>query len=165
MADWTPADYTRLGDEVRSARMEHGYTRQTFAEAVGVSTRTISDIENGDLGGRKSFSRETLTAVERALGWWPGSTRAVLDGQSMTGGSARAYAEALRQHGGLGGEGTLDVVGVGAVGGTPQDSGQEGAGPFLYTRPEGLTDEQWREIELRGRAYLDGLIEGASHER
>jgi hypothetical protein len=52
-----------------------------------------------------------------------------------------------------------------SVGAIPQDSGQEGAGPFLYKRPEGLTDEQWRAVELRGRAYLDGLIEGASHER
>lgn len=165
MPEWTKDDYERLGDEVRSARFARQLKREQFAELAGISTRTLSDIENGDLGGRKSFSRETLTAIEKALDWWPGATRAVLNGHTVVGGLEAAFAKQLREHGGLGGEGSLSVGGVGAVGGTPQDSGQEGAGPFLYKRPEGLTDEQWRAIELRGRAYLDGLIEGASHER
>lgn len=165
MVEHTAADYVRLGDEVRNARLEHALSRQTFAETVGISVRTLSDIENGDLGKRKEFSRDTLAAIESALGWFPGATRAILSGDSSAGRIQGLYAARIRaaHPGGFSGEGTLSAGG--AVGGTPQDSDQEGAGPFLYKRPEGLTDEQWRAIELRGRAYLDGLIEGASHER
>lgn len=166
MVEHTAADYVRLGDEVRNARLEHALSRQTFAETVGISVRTLSDIENGDLGKRKEFSRDTLAAIESALGWFPGATRAILGGESA-GSLGRIYAARIRathgEPGRMSGDGTLSAGGP--VSGTPQDSEQEGAGPFLYKRPEGLTDEQWRAIELRGRAYLDGLIEGASHER
>lgn len=53
-----------------------------------------------------------------------------------------------------------------AVSGVGQDpSTRDGAGPFLYQRPEGLSDEEWTQLELRARSYLDGLVDGASRER
>lgn len=56
-------------------RADAGYrTRPQFAEALGISERTIGNLERG-----KSVSDNTLVAVERLLGWKAGSVDDILD--------------------------------------------------------------------------------------
>lgn len=73
----TGRDWKRLAGFVIAARKDLGYkSRSQFAGALdGVSVRTLGNLERG-----QSVSRETLAAVERALGWEPGSAEAVLSG-------------------------------------------------------------------------------------
>lgn len=77
---WSKSDYERLGDYVTSARLRAGMDRMDLAEGADISLRTLSDIENGDLGKRKAFSSETLEAIGLCIGWKPGSWRSVLNG-------------------------------------------------------------------------------------
>lgn len=57
------------------------------------------------------------------------------------------------------------------AGGDPPTVSADGQTPahedddLLYQRPEGLSDDEWEHIRRQGRAYLDGLIDGASRER
>lgn len=78
-------------------RTELGYAnRVQFAEKFGGSPsgRTLGNLERGH-----SVSAETLSAVERVLGWMPGSALRVLDGLEpivrdiSTGPSAAVAAE------------------------------------------------------------------------
>lgn len=80
---WTKADYERLGDFIVAARlrMQPKWSRGQLAKKADISTRTLADIENGDLGKRKEFSTETLLAISDALGWGPRRWRAILDDQ------------------------------------------------------------------------------------
>lgn len=72
----------RLGELVRARRLEVGIaTGRALADASQISTRTLNDIENGR---RPSYSRATLWALDRALGWTRGSAQAVLDGGEPT---------------------------------------------------------------------------------
>lgn len=72
------ADWQRLGRYVVARREELGYKqRGDIASAVGVSTRVMSDIENGRRG---NFDRVTIAALERALGWETGSVERVATG-------------------------------------------------------------------------------------
>lgn len=34
-----------------------------------------------------------------------------------------------------------------------------------YRKPEGMSDEQWRQVRSRGQSYIDGLIDSAAEER
>ncbi|WP_075890636.1 helix-turn-helix domain-containing protein [Actinomyces provencensis] len=75
-------DRVSLGELVRARRLEVGIaTGRALADASQISTRTLNDIENGR---RPSYSRATLWALDRALGWTRGSAQAVLDGGEPT---------------------------------------------------------------------------------
>lgn len=69
-------DWKRLAEFVVRDRVAAGYrTRLAFSEDLGISDRTIGNLERG-----KSVSASTLGAVEVLLDWAPGSVNAVLDG-------------------------------------------------------------------------------------
>jgi hypothetical protein len=54
-----------------------GYkTREDWAAAIGLSTRTLGDIERG----RRPVGDATVAAIEEHLGWQPGSFTAILAG-------------------------------------------------------------------------------------
>lgn len=62
-------------------RRERGYrTQREFAEALGVSRRTVAALERGE----HPMSDDTVAAVERVLGWSPGSVDAILAGKQPT---------------------------------------------------------------------------------
>lgn len=69
-------DWRRLADYVVARRVElHMRDRRAFAEATGVTDRTLGKLENGH-----RVSPSTLGVVENQLGWVPGSCRRVLAG-------------------------------------------------------------------------------------
>lgn len=72
------ADWVRLGEAVKSRRVQLGLHRQQdLASLTGLTRRVLSDIEHGRRG---NYDKETLLRLEQALEWAPGSVRAVLDG-------------------------------------------------------------------------------------
>jgi hypothetical protein len=69
-------DWQRLADYVVARRVELGMRdRRAFAEASGVTERTLGKLENG-----QRVSPSTLGMVENRLGWAPGSCRRTLAG-------------------------------------------------------------------------------------
>lgn len=70
-------DRQRLADYVIRRRVAMGYkTREDWAAAIGLSTRTLGDIERA----RRPVAAATVAAVEEHLGWQPGSFTAILAG-------------------------------------------------------------------------------------
>lgn len=66
---------------VLERRRERGYrTQAEFAAALGVSRRTVAALERGE----HPMSDDTVAAVERVLGWSPGSVDAILAGKQPT---------------------------------------------------------------------------------
>jgi hypothetical protein len=69
-------DWRRLADYVVARRVELGMRdRRAFAQATGVTERTLGKLENG-----QRVSPSTLGMVENRLGWAPGSCRRILAG-------------------------------------------------------------------------------------
>jgi hypothetical protein len=83
-------DWQRLADYVVARRVELGMRdRRAFAEATGVTERTLGKLENG-----QRVSPSTLGMVENRLGWAPGSCRRTLAGEEPDVGSPdRGHAE------------------------------------------------------------------------
>jgi hypothetical protein len=76
-------DWQRLADYVVARRVELGMRdRRAFAEATGVTERTLGKLENG-----QRVSPSTLGMVENRLGWAPGSCRRILGGGEPTAGA------------------------------------------------------------------------------
>lgn len=76
------ADTQRLAELVVARRVQLGHRRRpAFAEAAGISLRTLSDIETGR---RANYDPATLAAVEHALNWQTGSIKHILDGGTPT---------------------------------------------------------------------------------
>jgi hypothetical protein len=76
--DAPAADPERLGQYVVSRRIELGYRdRIEFAGAAKITTRVMSDIENGK---RTNFDKGTIAKLEKALGWATGSAARILRG-------------------------------------------------------------------------------------
>src|SRR5271156_2600531 len=76
-------DWRRLADYVVARRVELGMRdRRAFAEATGVTERTLGKLENG-----QRVSPSTLGMVENRLGWAPGSCRRILAGGGPSVGS------------------------------------------------------------------------------
>lgn len=77
----TVADLQRLADYVVATRTELGWSQETLAARSRLRTVTLSDIETAKDRDRRP---STLAKLERALGWEPGSVRAVLNGGKPT---------------------------------------------------------------------------------
>lgn len=70
--------WERVGAYVAAWRRMRGYrTQAALAAAAGLSPRTISSIEGAY---QNSYQDPTLEALERALGWLPGSVASILMG-------------------------------------------------------------------------------------
>lgn len=76
MAAVTEDDAKRLGAAVRDARERRRLTQTELAEAVGVSLRTIGNVERGETAPQLRHR----AALEAALHWTAGSVRRVLEG-------------------------------------------------------------------------------------
>lgn len=77
-------DWRRLADYVIARRVELNMRdRRAFAEATGVTDRTLGKLENG-----QRVSASTLGVVENHLGWAPGSCRRILAGGEPNAGPA-----------------------------------------------------------------------------
>ncbi|HEY1820382.1 MAG TPA: helix-turn-helix transcriptional regulator [Trebonia sp.] len=69
-------NWSRLAHRIRKRRTELGLTQADVADQADVTVMTVRNLETG-----REFKRlpHALPAVERALGWEPGSAQAVLD--------------------------------------------------------------------------------------
>lgn len=73
-------DWKKLAAHVVRDRVARGYgSRAEFATATGVTDRTLGNLERG-----QSVSAATLSVVESALHWVPGSAAETLDGGQPT---------------------------------------------------------------------------------
>lgn len=84
---YTPDDYRRAGRRLLGARVlrdRRWRTRGTYAEDIGISVRTVADVETGRIGKRRDWDPGTIAILERAVGWAPGSYDAVLAGREPT---------------------------------------------------------------------------------
>ena len=70
-------EWKRLADYVRTARDERSWSQAELAEQAGIGLSTVALLERG---AYRTRIPNTVPAVERALGWAPGSARAVLAG-------------------------------------------------------------------------------------
>lgn len=76
--DGPVSDWERLGQYVVNRRVELGYRqRKPFADALGISLRTLSDIEKGRRG---NYDPVTLASLEHVLQWEAGSAMRIADG-------------------------------------------------------------------------------------
>jgi transcriptional regulator with XRE-family HTH domain len=74
--------WERLGKYVVSRRVQLRYkTRQPFADALGISLRTLGDLETGR---REKYEPNTIAALENALGWAAGSVDDIVAGGEPT---------------------------------------------------------------------------------
>jgi hypothetical protein len=73
----TDEGWRRLGSRILSERSRRWRTRDEFATATGLSARLLDDLETGR---RDNYQDETLSAVEVALGWMPGTSRRIVQG-------------------------------------------------------------------------------------
>lgn len=71
----------RLGERISGARARLRLTQQELADRIGVSVKTVNNLEAGRTGPPRPANRALL---EDALGWAPGSVRAILDGGEPT---------------------------------------------------------------------------------
>lgn len=70
-------DWQRLAKAVQTRRQELGVTVDQLAAQGGPSHQTLRNIERGV---RSDYRRLTLTQLEQALGWKPGTAHAILGG-------------------------------------------------------------------------------------
>lgn len=79
MSSLVDGNWRRLADYVRSARVERGFSSQgLLADAAGVSEGSVRTLESG-----KAYVRMPVIvpAVERVLGWEPGTARKLIEGE------------------------------------------------------------------------------------
>lgn len=71
----------RLGAYIVSRRIECGFeTQADFADAIGISARVLSDIENG----KRPAGAGTYARIEQRLRWSPGSIHDIIEGGEPT---------------------------------------------------------------------------------
>ena len=107
---------------------------QLVAE-TGADPGTIGDF----LNGKRWPKIGTQGKIEKALGWAPGTLRAISTG------------------------GPTPDLGV-HVGGRVHD-GDQGDDALRFRRPSGLSDEQWAEIKDKVRGIIEWQIELTTRER
>lgn len=72
-------DWHALAHAIKRRRVALGHQRQkSFAETLPFGARLLGELENGR---RDTYDQSTLTALENALLWAPGSVEAVLSGR------------------------------------------------------------------------------------
>lgn len=74
-------DWPRLAAAIKDRRDELGLTQKGLADETGVTSTTIRNLEGG-----RTFSRlpPSVRPMEMALGWAPGSVKAILEGGTPT---------------------------------------------------------------------------------
>lgn len=108
-----PQNWTALARAVTDRRVELGHrTLRAFAEASGLSTKTLGEIEGAK---RSSYDRATLIQIEQALRWPAGRARAILVESPVE----AALLESLAAHGRVQPSFTLDPATAVTV--TPTD--------------------------------------------
>lgn len=71
-------DWPRLADFIRAELRERGWRQIDLAEHAGVTFNSINTLLNGPVPSR--WPTKTITGVEHAFGWEPGTARHILEG-------------------------------------------------------------------------------------
>ncbi|MDF6043214.1 helix-turn-helix domain-containing protein [Streptomyces sp. JH14] len=82
-----PEAWAKLGARIREHREEAGYSRRVLAEKAGVSEKSIQVAEEGRVP--RGRMPQSLSRIERALGWPPGAYLSVLLGKPLVRTSGR----------------------------------------------------------------------------
>ncbi len=83
------SDWKRLADYLRSAMdRQRIRSQRDLAHVAGVSPRTVGDLLRGV---ERKWIPTTMPAIERAVGWSPGSARRILDGGEPDDGRTNPY--------------------------------------------------------------------------
>ncbi|MEN8649929.1 helix-turn-helix domain-containing protein [Streptomyces sp. 21So2-11] len=79
---WTkdPDTWAHLGAVVRAERERHGLLQEELADRAGVSVGSVRGAEKGRVPRGLRWP-QSLTQIEKALGWGVGSMQAVLSGK------------------------------------------------------------------------------------
>ncbi|MEU7399705.1 helix-turn-helix transcriptional regulator [Streptomyces sp. NPDC044948] len=75
-----PEAWERLGKRIREYREKAGYSRRALAEKAGVSEKSIQVTEEGRVP--RGRMPQSLSRIEVALGWLPGTSISILNGAS-----------------------------------------------------------------------------------
>lgn len=150
-ANPSPEAWKFLGYVTKERREFIGLSQEELARYGGPKKSTVGKIENAR---ETSYSPRTMQQMEKALGWDRGTTRLILMAgheydEDMRESVAADYIEAELP----------DLTGSPSVGGVDEDEDT-----FLYRRPAGLTDEQWRRLRARTDASVEREIEQALKE-
>jgi len=82
-----PEAWAKLGRTIREHREEAGFSRRALAEKAGVSEKSIQVAEEGRVP--RGRMPQSLSRIEEALGWFPGSSISILKNQSWGRGTIR----------------------------------------------------------------------------
>lgn len=80
MSNEKVANYAALGEAVRNAREESGFSQRELTLRGGPSDTTLGQIESGTWTAGPGRSASTLRKLDRGFGWPPGTAAAVLSG-------------------------------------------------------------------------------------
>lgn len=108
-----------------------GWNIQQLHEASGLDRNTLGDF----LDGKRWGQAKTLGAIERALGWPPGSIAGMEAGDEAPNVSA------------------------------PDEDPLPTEDALLYRRPDGLSDEEWERVKEESRGFIEWQIAKAAQER
>lgn len=120
----------RLAVQAHMAR--RGWNKVELQQAAGIDPNTAGDF----LSGERWPQARTLSRIELALEWQPGTIAAALEGEPLP-----------------------------PVGGDQEDATDRPSDTLLYQRPPGLTDDQWDAIRKEGLDFIEFQIGRASRER
>lgn len=75
-------DWDVLGRAIKARREELGLTtQQALADAAGVTRQSVQSLESGK---QRSRMPATIPAIEKSLGWEPGSAARILSGEAAS---------------------------------------------------------------------------------
>jgi DNA-binding Xre family transcriptional regulator len=117
---------------VRAHMAARAWNKAELQEAAGIDANTAGDF----LNGVRWPQAKTLSRIETALEWAPGTIAGMLEGEPAP-----------------------------AVGGVPQDEASPQGDSLLFQRPPGLSDDQWAQIRNDMGEYLELEIRRASRQR
>lgn len=129
---WSPQDWARVGRQLRTWREASGFSRRELSELAGVSEKSIQLAEEGRVP--KGRWPQSLTAIERALGFPPGRIEAMLDASD----DPHVYDDPVVMRDGrtvMIDAKTMEPMGASSLNSAPYDVGQESedkAKPFAY---------------------------------
>lgn len=128
-------DQLRASDAVAAWMAHREWNNAQLVAATGADAGTVGDF----LNGKRWPKTGTQGKIEKALGWAPGTLRAI-----ALGGPAPDVTD--------------------SVGADQQDADGDGDS-LLYRRPEGVSDNEWDRIKRESRGFIEWQIERAAQER
>jgi hypothetical protein len=125
----------RASDAIAAWLAGHLRNPAWLVEQTGVDPGTIGDFLNGVRWPKLS----TQGKIEAAVGWEPGTIRRIGNG--------------------------ADVPAFGETVGADRHDGQESEeDALMFRRPDGLSDDDWKQIKRESRGFIEWQIQRVLHQ-